>query len=455
MEKKTLVNTFKRLRINEGQIFVLGFMAVILLGSVLLMLPISSKSRIWTDFITALFTATSATCVTGLVVVDTYSYWSSFGHVVILLMIQLGGLGFMTLVSMFVLLSKKTLGLKSRLIMIRSFNMSQLEGIGVITKRALLGTAIIEGMGAVILSIRFSRDFGLLRGIAKGIFCSVSAFCNAGFDLMGQIEPFSSMSSYVSDHSVNVTIMLLITMGGLGFWVWNDIYKAKKLKYLSVHTKIVLISSAVLILGGTGLFFLWEHSNDATLGLLSHGDKVIAAMFQSITARTAGFNTISQTGLTEQSRALTIILMIIGGSPGSTAGGIKTVTVAVLLLGAYASLKGKHDVSLMGRRINPTYIMNALALLMVATIIITASASVISTIESIPFGDVLYETSSAFGTVGISMGITPTLGAVSRIILIFIMFMGRIGVLTMGYIVLARKRDRANIEYPDVNLMIG
>ncbi|NLD87747.1 MAG: potassium uptake protein, TrkH family, partial [Clostridiales bacterium] len=275
------------------------------------------------------------------------------------------------------------------------------------------------------------------------------------FDLMGQIEPFSSMSSYVSEHSVNVTIMLLITMGGLGFWVLNDIYKAKKLKYLSVHTKIVLISSAVLILGGTGLFLLWEHSNDATLGLLSHGDKVIAAMFQSITARTAGFNSISQTGLTEQSRALMIILMLIGGSPGSTAGGIKTVTAVVLLLSAYASLKGKHEVSVMGRKISSAQIMNALALFVFAIVTVIVSTLAISTIESIPFGDVLYETSSAFGTVGISMGITPTLGAVSRIILILIMFMGRIGVLTMGYIVLARKRDRANIEYPDANLMIG
>jgi len=244
-------------------------------------------------------------------------------------------------------------------------------------------------------------------------------------------------------------------MGGLGFWVLNDIYKAKKLKYLSVHTKIVLISSAVLILGGTGLFLLWEHSNDATLGLLSHGDKVIAAMFQSITARTAGFNSISQTGLTEQSRALMIILMLIGGSPGSTAGGIKTVTAVVLLLSAYASLKGKHEVSVMGRKISSAQIMNALALFVFAIVTVIVSTLAISTIESIPFGDVLYETSSAFGTVGISMGITPTLGAVSRIILILIMFMGRIGVLTMGYIVLARKRDRANIEYPDANLMIG
>lgn len=426
-----------------------------MLGSLLLTLPISSRSGEATDFLTALFTATSATCVTGLVVVDTYTHWSIFGQIVIIIMIQLGGLGFMTLVSLAVLAAKKTMGLKSRLIMIKSLNLTNLQGITYITKRVLIGTAIFEGCGAILLSIRFIKDYGFWGGIYKGIFHAVSAFCNGGFDLMGEYSQFSSLISYQSDFVVNVVIMLLIIIGGIGFLVWDDVYNVKKLKHLSVHTKIVLITSAILTFGAAILFYIWEYNNPGTMANLSGGEKVLASLFQSVTARTAGFNTIPQETLTEQSKVLMIIIMIIGGSPGSTAGGIKTVTMAVLIIAAISALKGKSEVSFAGRSIPNDQIMSALALIMVALIVVSVGTFAISVYEDIPFLDVLYETASAFGTVGITLGITSSLGVPSKIILILMMFMGRIGVLTLGYVTLARKKDKANIKYPDANLMIG
>jgi len=294
-----------------------------------------------------------------------------------------------------------------------------------------------------------------LGGIGKGIFTSISAFCNAGFDLMGEVSEFSSLTAYQSDFIVNTVIMLLITIGGIGFLVWDDIFSVKKLKHLTVHTKIVLIMSAILTFGSAVLFYIWEYSNPGTMESMNNGERILASLFQSVTARTAGFNTIAQDALADQSKSLMIVLMIIGGSPGSTAGGIKTVTAAVLVIAAICALKGKSEVSFAGRSIPMDQIMSALSLIMVAIIVVFAGTSAISMIEGLPFADVLYETASAFGTVGISLGITPSLGTASRIIIILMMFMGRIGVLTLGYIVLARKRDSANIRYPDANLLIG
>ncbi|MEG2939605.1 MAG: potassium transporter TrkG, partial [Oscillospiraceae bacterium] len=324
------------------------------------MLPIATREGLHTDWLTALFTATSATCVTGLVVVDTYSHWTAFGQAVVLLLIQCGGLGFMTLAATFSFLVRRTITLRERLIMTQSLNINDISGIVRLTRHVLVGTIFCELSGAIILSIRFSGEFGWIGGIIKGIFHSVSAFCNAGFDLMGENVPFSNLTGYVSDPIVNITIMSLIIVGGLGFFVWEDIYRKRRFRDLSLHTKLVLTITASLLIGGSILVFAFEYTNPGTLGELPMHGKVLASMFQSTTTRTAGFNTIDQGALTLPSKILSMILMFIGGSSGSTAGGIKTVTFGVLMLTAFAVMRGKNDVTAFSRRIATRAILNAL-----------------------------------------------------------------------------------------------
>ena len=366
LHSKGLFRDGFRKSIKPSRVIVLSFLTLILLGSVLLALPVSSRSGQATDYLTALFTATSATCVTGLIVVDTYTYWSAFGQSVILVLIQCGGLGFMTLATIFSFLLRRTITLRERLVMTRALNIDELSGVVRITRHILLGTLIAELTGAIILSLRFVGEFGWWGGIAKGVFHSVSAFCNAGFDLMGQKQEFSNMMSYVSDPIVNFTLMVLIITGGLGFIVWEDILHRRSFKRLSLQTKLAMVTRPLLLVSGAVLFFLFEYNNRETMGELNFGSKLMAAMFQSTTTRTAGFNTISQAGLTQASKLLSVILMFIGGSPGSTAGGIKTVNFIIIILAAASVMRGKSDITAFGRRVSSKAVLNAFSLAFVA-----------------------------------------------------------------------------------------
>ena len=454
---RKLKETFNKLRIRmkPGQIFMLGFLAVILLGMLLLMLPIATKDRMGAPAMTALFTATSATCVTGLIIEDTYTYWSVFGQLVILCMIQLGGLGFMTMISIVTIYTHKVIGLKERLMMMQNFNIGEMSGIVRLTKRIICGTFLFEGAAAIIFAVRYAKDFGILSGIYKGIFHAVSAFCNAGFDLMGEISPYSSMTFYASDIVMNVTTMLLIVIGSVGFFVWDDIWEKRGFKHLKVHSKFVLTITAILVFGGAVLFYLLERNNPETIGTMSFGEQILASLFQSVTTRTAGYNSIDQTLMTESSEALTILLMFIGGSPGSTAGGVKTVTVAVLLVGAFSGLRGRPETVLYKRSVPQRQIMNALSLVMVGLTCVIVGSFAIAMAEQVPFFTAVYETVSAFATVGLTMSLTPTLSTVSHIILIILMYLGRIGILTIGLGILTTRNTTAKIRYPDANLMIG
>lgn len=446
----------RRPAMHAAMVVALGFLIIILTGAVLLTLPISARSGEPTDFLDALFTATSATCVTGLVTVGTATHWSSFGQVVILLLIQIGGLGFMSLASIASFLTHRTITLRERMVMSAGLNLTENAGIVRLTRRVLLGTLAFEGAGAVLLATRFVPRVGLWKGIKMGVFHSVSAFCNAGFDLIGTPDnPFASLTGYADDVLVNLTIMALIVIGGLGFFVWGDIWDKRRFRRLRLHTKLVLITTAVLLCAGFALTLLFEWHNPQTLGTMPVQEKLLAASFQSVTLRTAGFNTIDQAALTGPSQAVACLLMMIGGSPGSTAGGIKTVTATVLVLSAISALRGCTTVSAFGRTIVSRSIMNAVTMMIVGGTLSLTGACVISYVESAPFGACLFEAVSAFATVGLSMGLTPTLNAISRLILILLMYLGRVGVLTLGVAVLMRHREPPKMQYPDGDVMVG
>lgn len=446
----------RRPAMHAAMVVALGFLIIILTGAVLLTLPISARSGEPTDFLDALFTATSATCVTGLVTVGTATHWSGFGQVVILLLIQIGGLGFMSLASIASFLTHRTITLRERMVMSAGLNLTENAGIVRLTRRVLLGTLAFEGAGAVLLATRFVPRVGLWQGIKMGVFHSVSAFCNAGFDLIGTPDnPFASLTGYADDVLVNLTIMALIVIGGLGFFVWGDIWDKRRFRRLRLHTKLVLITTAVLLCAGFALTLLFEWHNPQTLGTMPVQEKLLAASFQSVTLRTAGFNTIDQAALTGPSQAVACLLMMIGGSPGSTAGGIKTVTTAVLVLSAISALRGRTTVSAFGRTIVSRSIMNAVTMMIVGGTLSLTGACVISYVESAPFGACLFEAVSAFATVGLSMGLTPTLNAISRLILILLMYLGRVGVLTLGVAVLMRHREPPKMQYPDGDVMVG
>lgn len=443
--------------LRPAAVMALGFATIILLGALLLRLPIAARDYTVTPFLTALFTATSATCVTGLVVVDTAVHWSGFGQTVILLLIQVGGLGFMTIASVASFLLGRRITLRERMVMSAGLNLTDNAGIVRLTRRVLLGTFVFEGMGALILFCRFAPQFGVWRGIKMGVFHAVSAFCNAGFDLMGTANaPFASMTDYVSDPVVNLTLMALVVLGGLGFFVWSDLLDNRmRLRRLHLHTKLVLTTTAVLLTIGFLTTLLFEWSNPDTLGSLRTGDKLLAAAFQSVTLRTAGFNTIDQSALSGSSQALASALMLIGGSPGSTAGGIKTVTAAILLLTALSALRGRTRVAAFERTIAPRSVMNAVTMLTVGVMFSLIGACAISFWETAPFRECLFEAVSAFGTVGLSMGLTPTLGTASRVVLMSLMYLGRVGVLTLGVSVLMRHREPPKMTYPEGRVIVG
>ncbi len=413
---------------SSFQIIIFSFAVMILAGAFLLMLPISSRQKVITPFGDALFTAVSATCVTGLSVKDTATYWSGFGQAIILILIQIGGMGVITIGLAIMRASGKKISLWQRSTMQESISAPQVGGIVRQTGFILKTSLIIELIGAVLLAPVFCPEFGVLKGIWYSVFHSVSAFCNAGFDLMGVKQPFSSLCSYHTNIYLNMIIMLLIITGGIGFFTWNDIVHFRHhMKKYSLQSKIVLFTSLLLIILPAIYFFFYEYEN------LPLPERIISALFQSVTTRTAGFNTQDLTLMDESGTALMIILMLIGGSPSSTAGGLKTVTFAVLFLSAITVFSRKNDVQCFKRRISEESVRNAGAVLFMYLVLCFFSGIVLSKIENLPLLTCLFETGSAIGTVGLTLGITSKVSLLSRIILMLLMFFGRVGGLTLIY----------------------
>lgn len=436
-------------RLSSFQIILLGFAGVILLGALLLMLPISSAERVITPFNEALFTSTSAVCVTGLVVKDTGSYWSSFGQAVIITLIQIGGLGVVTIAASFSMLAGRRISLMQRSTMQDAISAPKVGGIVKLTKFIITGTFIIEAVGAVSMMPVFCKNFGA-KGIWMSVFHSVSAFCNAGFDILGtEGNQFCSLTPYTSNPVINITVMLLIVIGGIGFLTWDDICNNKfKIKKYSMQSKIILLTSLILILLPAIYFFIFDYSD------YSIGNRLLASLFQSITTRTAGFNTTDLTKLTRPSQAIMIFLMLVGGSPGSTAGGLKTTTMAVLILNAFACFKRKENVCAFGRRIDDSVIKNAATIVMMYITLFFIGGVSICTIEKLPLVASLFETASAIGTVGLTLGITPKLSLASQIILIILMYLGRVGGLTLIYATLSVKKQ-INAKLPLDKITVG
>lgn len=445
-----------RRNLNPTRIVVVSFGVVVLLGTMLLHLPISARDGQFTPWLTCLFTATSATCVTGLVVVDTCQHWSPFGQGVVLLLVQMGGLGFVTLLSLVPFLLKRRIGLSQRLVMASALNLSAMSGVVRVVRHALIGTFLLEGAGALVLATRFVPLFGWGRGLWFALFHSVSAFCNGGFDLMGEYSgPYSSLAAFQGDWVVLGTIMVLIVVGGLGFFVWEDLLEQRRWRGLSLYSKLVLGITACLLAVGW-LFILWaEWDNPATLGPMEPWKKLLNALFQSVTLRTAGYAAIDQAGLLDSSAALCILLMLVGGSSGSTAGGLKTVTVGVLLLTLRDGLRGREQVVVRGRTIPARRVMDAMTLTLVVVLLFMAGAMALSLIDGLPFLAASYEVASAMATVGLSMGATPALSAPSALLVILLMFLGRVGILSFSIAFLTRGERRDKLRYPNVDLMIG
>jgi trk system potassium uptake protein TrkH len=431
----------------------LGFFVVICLGTCLLMLPAASRSGRGAGFLTALFTATSASCVTGLVVVDTATNWSLFGQLVILLMIQIGGLGFMTIATMFFFLIRKRISIRERSVLAESINTTYIGRILEITGTIIAGTLIFELAGAALLSIRFIPQFGPARGIYYAVFHSVSAFCNAGFDLMGINQPYSSFTAYSGDALVNITLIVLITVGGIGFLVWDEVlHKGLRWRKFSLHTKITLAFSALFTFGGALCFFLLERNRmNAGMPL---GEQVLVSLFSSVTPRTAGFNTVDTAALSPGSRLLTAVLMFIGGSSGSTAGGVKTTTFAVLLLFLAAGIRKQRCAYAFGRRIPDDALKGAAVIVFTNLLLGLTGALVICGVQNLPLSDVMFEVLSAIGTVGLSTGITRSLGVLSRLVVILLMYSGRVGSVSFA-IALLERRAAPPVTYPEEAVTIG
>jgi trk system potassium uptake protein len=440
-------------KLTQTQMIVVGFMLIILTGSLLLMLPWASRSHEVTPFLDTLFTATSASCVTGLVVVDTWSHWSMFGQVIILILIQVGGMGFMTLGVFMAILLRRRIGLKTRGVLQESINSLQIGGIVKLAKKIIQGTVFFESVGALILMYRFIPKVGMARGIWYGIFHSVSAFCNAGFDLMGYMEPYESLCGYAGDWLVNLTIMSLIVIGGIGFFVWDDI-ATKKLKVhrYTLHTKLVLMTTLALIIGGALFFFFTEQSN--VLRNMPFAERIWASFFQSVTARTAGFNTVDTGALTEGSKFVTILLMFVGGSPGSTAGGIKTTTLIVLLVCVRSNMRQEKGYNILDRRLDEAVVRKACTVMCTNLLLMLTATIVMLVLQPFALTDVLFETASAIGTVGMTTGITRSICSISKAVLIFLMYCGRIGSLTFALSLRGNKHEPA-VKQPVEQVMIG
>ncbi len=453
---------------DPSTIFLAGFLGIIMLGAFLLTLPISSSSREFTDFVTAMFTATSAVCVTGLVVVDTLTHWSFFGKLVILILIQVGGIGFMSLVTVFSLIIGKKITLKERLVIQQSFNQNGLEGLVVLVKNVIKVTLGFELIATIILTAKFYFsgviDVGFFEALWLGVFHSISAFCKAGFAIL----PGESLTIYNTDFIVNMVIMILIITGGLGASVWQDIIKSFKKKHkgknlkqrfnlLTLHSKIALSTSAVLIALGLVLFFILEFNNSGTIGNENLYGKGMLSLFYSVTLRTAGFNSFPLGELTPASKFLSIFFMIVGGSPGGTAGGIKTVTIFAVTVIAYNSIKGSEQSVIFRRKIPQALFSKALTIIILyITAYIFATMLLLISMPDLNALDMMYEVASALGTVGVTANITSSLNTFGRFVIMICMFMGRLGPITIAVALLARQNHQVSVlDYPEENIMLG
>lgn len=447
-----LKSIFFRKKINTGRRIAISFALLILAGAIVLMLPISSKTGAQTPFLTALFTSTSATCVTGLSLVNIGEYFSVFGQIVLLILIQIGGLGFVTILCFGFLLSKKRIGLRNRMLIAQNMGLESLEGVVGLVRRILCITGAVEGGGAVILSARFIPRVGIVKGIWFGIFHSVSAFCNAGFDLIGDGQ---SMLSFRNDPVMLITLAMLIIIGGLGFIVWAELIKKRSWNKISMYSKVVIISTITLLVLGTAVFFAFERKNPATMGDSGLMQKILGAFFQSVTTRTAGFDAIGQNRLTEQSKLVSVILMMVGGASGSTAGGIKIGTAALVLISLFSVLRAKSDIVIFGRRVRHSTIIHAMSLLVMWLVLTVAGAAAVSVSDGKPVLDTIYETASAYSTVGLSVGITETASLFTKLLFILYMFFGRVGIMTISVVFMVQSTKNRDIRYPDGDFMVG
>lgn len=445
----------RRVKLSPTQIIALAFLGIILLGAVLLTLPAASRSGVSCGFRPALFTATSATCVTGLVMFDTWSQWSGFGQVVIISLIELGGLGFMSAASLVVFIFRRKVGLKQRMLMAQALSLNDMEGVVRLQKWVLLGSLTIQLTGALVLMLRFFPEYGWKQAAVWGLFHSISAFCNAGFDIFGSINPGASIITFNNDPVVCITLMALIVIGGLGFFVWEELARVRRFKKFSVYTKLVLITTGVLILGGAALILLLEWNNAATLGNMPWGQKILNAFFQSVTLRTAGFASIDQGALTDAGKAASTALMLVGGSSGSTAGGLKTVTFMVLLLFMWARARGKGSVNVFRRSISTDKVMDAATIALIMIVLSFAGAVFISATSPIGFMDALFEAVSALATVGLTAGVTTSLSIPAQFLIMIFMYFGRVGVLTISLGFLMGDKAEERLQYAKTNLLIG
>ncbi|PAE08135.1 Ktr system potassium transporter B [Terribacillus saccharophilus] len=444
---------FHRIKINPPQFFALGFLLLIALGTILLMLPIATADRHHLSFIDALFEATSAVCVTGLVVVDTQTTFTLFGQIVLLCLIQVGGLGFMTLTVFIALLLRRNISFEERHLVKESLNQDSYQGIVTMVRFVLLFTIICEVIGTIILGIHWGDEFGYPKSFYYGLFHSISAFNNAGFDIMGD---FSSMTAYVDDPIVNLTLTSLLVLGGIGFIVVADIFQKRKTrKRLTLHTKVVLWISAVLVVSGTLLIFLLEYGNPATIGNLSWNDKLLASYFHGVVPRTAGFNSLNTADLTLGSQLVTMALMFIGGGTGGTAGGIKVTTFAILLFAVWALIKGKQEVNIRNRRIPGDLVFRAFSITTYSVLLVSLFVFLLAITEKgAALNYIAFEVLSAFGTVGMSLGLTPDLSESGKILLSILMFMGRVGPITIAFALAFRIRKTA-VRNPEERIIIG
>lgn len=443
----------KRYGVNKTRTIAVNFLVIILIGAFLLTLPVSSRSGQRTDFMTALFTATSASCVTGLVLADTFSHWSVFGQILILVMIQIGGLGTIAMRILLATFLRRNITLKARNLLQESINSLQIGGIVRLIRQALKGTLLFEGAGAFVMAFYFVPRLGFRRGIYYSVFHAISAFCNAGFDLMGYQGEYGSFVSAVDHPLINIPIMALIILGGLGFIVWVDVWKQKfRFRKFQFHTKLVLTTTAVLVFGGAAVFYLLEAK--ASMAELTGTGKVYAALFASVTARTAGFNTVDTALMSEGGKLFNIMLMFIGGSPGSTAGGIKTTSIAVIFFYMAAYLRGKHGAEVFGRKISDETVKKAVTVFVLNLSLALGAVLIISGVEKLPMLDLMFEAFSAIGTVGMTTGLTRELGTVGRILIMILMFLGRVGSMSFAFSFYERK-PVPKVQLPEIEVPVG
>lgn len=441
--------------LSATKIIALGFGGIILLGTLLLCLPAASRDGMSCGFIPALFTATSATCVTGLSLFDTWSQWSGFGQSVLLVLIEIGGLGFMSAATMVIFLFRRKVGLKQRMVMAQAMSLTDMDGVVRLQKTVLIGSLSMEGMGALILTLYFWPHYGFERALKWGVFHSISAFCNAGFDIFGSLEPGRSLLEFNREPVVLLTLGALIIAGGLGFLVWEELAQTRSFRKLGVYAKLVLSTTAALLLAGWVLICILEWNNPATLGPMNVGEKLLGGLFQSITLRTAGFAAVDQGALTDAGKAVSMVLMMIGGSSGSTAGGLKTVSFVVILLFIWARARGRSRVCVYRRTIPNSQVLDAMTIGVIMLILSVLGGTFICMTSPVDFTDAMFESISALATVGLTAGATPLLTLPSQLLIIAFMYFGRVGVLTISLGFLMGNQAVERYHFAETSLLIG